>query len=123
MSTINHFQSTTRQRKLRVRSKIKGTTARPRLSFFRSNQHIYLQLIDDETGRTLLTCSDAKKTAAKAKKITGTKTESAQAVAKDLVAALKERKIKAVVIDRGPYKYHGRVKAAVEVIREAGVEV
>lgn len=118
MSQINHFQSTNLKRKLRVRSKIKGTTARPRLAFERSNQHIYMQIIDDEAGKTLWTATDRQIKNAK-----GTKTEKSVLVAENLVKELEKRKIKALVIDRGPYKYHGRIKAAVEVLRQAGVEV
>lgn len=118
MSQLHHYQSTSLKRKIRVRAKINGTAIRPRLSFFRSNKHIYLQIINDESGKSLFTCSDAKMASG-----SGTKTERAQKVAADLVKRLKEEKITALVIDRGSYKYHGRVKAAVEVIREAGVEV
>ena len=116
MSNLTHNQTAAQKRRLRVRAKIKGTTARPRLSFNRSNQHIYLQLINDDNGQTLFTKTDLKITK-------GTKTEKSQAVAQEFVKELQSRKIKAIVVDRGSYKYHGRIKAAVEVIREAGIEV
>ena len=115
MSNLNHYQTKTDRRKIRVRSSLKTNEGRTRLTVFRSNQHFYLQLVDGE-GRTVVTCSDVKK-------VQGTKTESAEVVAKEMVEQLKKHKIKAVVIDRGAYKYHGRVKAAVEVIRQAGIEV
>ena len=115
MSNLNHYQTKTARRKIRVRSGIQASSDRARLTVFRSNQHFYLQLIN-EAGQTVAACSDVKK-------VQGTKTDSAQAVAKEMVEVLKKHKIKAVVVDRGAYKYHGRVKAAVEVIRQAGIEV
>ena len=104
------------KRHVRVRGKIVGTAERPRLSFQRSNQHIYLQIVDDVAHKSLFTKSDLKITK-------GTKTERAKEVGAEVAKELKAKKIKALVIDRGAYKYHGRIKAAVEVIREAGIEV
>ena len=118
MSKLHHHQTTSHKRKLRVRAKITGTTSRPRLSFFRSNQHLYMQVVDDQTHKTLFTISDVKLPTK-----SGTKTERAQKVAAELVTRLKKEKITALVIDRGAYKYHGRIKAAVTILREAGVEV
>lgn len=118
MSQVHHYQTKAHKRKLRVRAKIKGSTTRPRLAFERTNQHVYLQIIDDETGKTLFTATDLQLKNAK-----GTKTEKAVLTAQNLIKELEARKIKALAIDRGAYKYHGRIKAAVEVIRQAGVEV
>ena len=118
MSKLHHHQTSSLKRKLRVRAKIAGTASRPRLSFFRSNQHLYLQVIDDQAHKSLFTVSDINLPAK-----TGSKTMRAQKAAAELVTCLKKEKITALVIDRGSYKYHGRIKAAVTVIREAGVEV
>lgn len=105
------------QRRIRrVRSKIQGTAQQPRVSILRSNKHVYLQAIDDELGVTLAHGSDYKIDK-------GTKTERAVLAAKDLAAALKKAKIKAVAYDRGPYNYHGRVAAVAETLREQGIKV
>lgn len=102
-------------RRKRIRAKIHGTAERPRLSVFRSNAHIYAQLIDDENGVTLAAANDMK-----AEK--GTKTESAKAVGQELADKAKKAKISHCVFDRGGYKYHGRVKALAEGAREAGLQ-
>lgn len=103
------------RRKRRVRAKISGTAERPRLSVFRSNSHIYAQLIDDVTGATLVQASDIK-----SKK--GNKTESATTVGKTIAEAAKKAKITECVFDRNGYKYHGRVKALAEGAREGGLQ-
>jgi large subunit ribosomal protein L18 len=100
----------------RIRARITGTKNRPRLSVFRSNKHIFLQLIDDNAKKTLISASDLKT------KIKGTKTEIARKVGKKLAESAKLKKIKNVVFDRGGYKYHGRVKAAAEGVREGGLQ-
>ena len=102
-------------RRKRIRAKIQGTAEKPRLSVFRSNAHIYAQLIDDQKGVTLVEASDMKSSK-------GTKTESAQAVGKALAEKAKQAKISHCVFDRGGYKYHGRVKALAEGAREAGLQ-
>lgn len=99
----------------RVRARAIGTKQRPRLSVFRSNKHIFLQLIDDRAGKTLVSAADLKSK----KKLT--KTELAKSAGKKLAETAKEKKIKKVVFDRGGYKYHGRVKAAAEGAREGGL--
>lgn len=104
------------RRKRRVRAKISGTSARPRLTVFRSNKHISAQLIDDEKGVTLLTVSDQHIKNAK-----GTKTKRALAVGKLLSDKAKRKKVKAVVFDRGAYRYHGRVKALADAARDGGL--
>lgn len=101
----------------RVRAKIFGTAQRPRLTVYRSNQHIYLQVVDDEKAVTLAASSD------KSAKAGLTKTERSVETAKLLVAKLKKAKIKKLAFDRGGYKYHGRIKAAAETLREQGIEV
>jgi large subunit ribosomal protein L18 len=102
----------------RIRKKVSGTAARPRLAVYRSLNHIYAQVIDDENGKTLASASTAEK-ALKGK--TGGNVESAAKVGQ----AIAERAIKAgvseVVFDRGGYLYHGRVKALLDASREAGL--
>lgn len=103
--------------KRRVRSKIKGKSNLLRLSVFRSNKHIYGQVIDDVKAITLASISDAKKSA----KTAITKSQSAREQGVALGKKLAEQKIKQVVFDRGSYKYAGRVKAFCEGVRESGI--
>lgn len=114
---INHRITAAEKRQTRVRAKLHGTAARPRLSVFRSTKYVYLQAIDDDAAKTLVAASE------KEIKSEGTKTERAIAVAKLLAEKAKKAKIHAVVFDRGSYKYHGRVKAIADAVREAGVQV
>ena len=102
------------RRHLRVRKKVRGTAARPRLVVFRSLKHMYAQLVDDDAQRTLLTVGDAQ--------ASGTKTEKAAAVGKHLAERAKAAGIATVVFDRAGYKYHGRVKAVADAAREGGLE-
>jgi large subunit ribosomal protein L18 len=104
----------------RVRKRVSGSAERPRLSVFRSNVHIYAQVIDDTVGRTLAAASTADKELAAA--LDGkTKTEQAKAVG-DLVARrAKAAGVDKVVFDRGGFKYHGRVQALADAAREAGL--
>jgi large subunit ribosomal protein L18 len=105
----------------RTRAKLHGTSERPRLSVFRSSQHIYAQVIDDDTGKTLVTAStlskEVKSAAGEAKK-----TDAAKMVGKTIAALCKEKGIQKVVFDRGGYLYHGRVSALADAAREAGLE-
>ena len=103
------------RRHLRVRKTLSGTSERPRLVVFRSLKHIYAQLVDDVSRRTLMTVSDAATTA-------GKKTEKSAAVGKEIAEKAKAAGITRVVFDRAGYKYHGRVKAVAEAAREAGLE-
>jgi large subunit ribosomal protein L18 len=103
------------RRHLRVRKKVTGTAERPRLVVFRSDKHIYAQLVDDDAGRTLATISSVKVG-------DGKKSDKAAEVGKQVAAAAKERGITRVVFDRGGYKYHGRVKAVADGAREGGLE-
>lgn len=121
MPKIAHNLTKAQTRKQRVRSKIFGTTKRPRVTVFRSNKFVYIQAINDETGKTLAMAHD-KQVKPKGKK-TITKTESATESAKRLAAELKKQKVAAVVFDRGHYRYHGRVKAVAEALREEGINV
>jgi len=119
MSRIDHNATLAEKRKRRVRAKLFGSAERPRLTVFRSNRFMYLQVIDDAEGKTLAAATDQSKTVKK----TGTKIESAKAIAKKLFDKIKKSKIEALVFDRGSYKYHGRVKAVVEELRELGIKV
>ena len=110
----------TKQEKLhrrhkRVRAKVIGTKERPRLSVFRSNQHIYVQLIDDNKGQTLASFDDHK-----IKK--GKRVEKAKEVGRTIAKKALEKQIKKIIFDRGGYKYHGQVKAVAEGAREGGLK-
>ncbi len=104
------------RRHKRVRAKISGTAACPRLSVFRSNRGMYLQAIDDTTGQTIVSAHSREI------KIDGTKTEISRALGKLLAEKLLAKDIKEVVFDRGGNAYHGRVQAVAEGAREAGLQ-
>ena len=122
MLDINKIKRQKRiRRHRRIRAAIKGTALKPRLSVFRSNKHISLQLIDDEKRKTLASATDA--TAKKSKTKTKIKkTDSAFNVGKTLAELAKKKKIRYVIFDRGGYDYHGRVKAAAEGARAGGLK-
>lgn len=103
----------------RVRAKISGTFQKPRLSVYRSNKHLFLQLIDDEKNKTLLSVSDRE---LKLKKKNTGKTDLAYKTGKLLAQKAKEKSIKKAVFDRGGYQYHGRVRRVAEGAREGGLE-
>ncbi len=109
-------------RKTRVRSKIKGSGEKPRLSIFRSNTHIYAQIIDDATRKTMLSASSLDVAVKDAKTKKSTKAEIATMVGVALGKKAKEAGIKTVVFDRGAYRYHGRVKALAEGIKTEGIQ-
>jgi large subunit ribosomal protein L18 len=102
----------------RIRGKISGTAERPRLSVYRSNKEIYVQLIDDAAGKTLLAASTRDKEFAR----TGNKSEQGKNVGIALAKKAIEKNITDVVFDRGGYLYHGRVKALAEGAREGGLK-
>lgn len=106
--------------KRRIRKIVSGTADRPRLSVYRSNKQISVQLIDDETGNTLLTASSLIKDIKEKKDIT--KTEQAKLVGKLIAEKAGEKGINTVVFDRNGYLYHGRVKALAEAAREGGLK-
>ena len=108
------------RRKIRVRKKVSGSVARPRLSVFRSAKHIYAQVIDDDMGKTLVTASTVTKDVRG--KVEGGKKDQAKRVGAELAKRCAEKNIKNVVFDRNGYRYHGRVKAVAEGAREAGLE-
>lgn len=105
----------------RVRTKVSGTAERPRLSVYRSVGHIYAQVIDDRSGRTLVSASSIDKEVKKGLK-GGGNIASAKAVGKIIAERAKAAEVVKVVFDRGGYKYHGRVKALADAAREAGLQ-
>lgn len=109
------------RRKRTIRARISGTAARPRLSVFRSNSHIYVQAIDDVTQKVLATASDLEKEVA-AEAAGKKKRERARLVGKAIARRLKEKDVIQVVFDRNGYIYHGRVKEVAEGAREGGLE-
>ena len=107
----------------RIREKMTGTAERPRLNIYRSLNHVYVQLIDDMEGKTLLSASTNEgKKAEKKSKATGGNLASAKAVGKSIAERAKQKGISKVVFDRGGYLYHGRVKALADAAREAGLQ-
>lgn len=116
---MNNKSSARQKIKYRIRKKISGVSAKPRLSVFRSNTDIYAQLIDDASGVTLAAASSREKDikAQKAPKI-----EKSKLVGASIARKAGELGIKTIVFDRGGYIYHGRVKAVAEGAREGGLE-
>ena len=104
------------KRHKRIRKSITGTQEKPRLSVFRSSKHIQIQLINDESNSTILGMSTVSL------KETSTKSDKAKALGKKFAEALKDKKVESIVFDRGGYKYHGRVKAVADGLRENGIK-
>jgi len=100
--------------------KIKGTASRPRFSVFRSNRYIYAQLIDDESGKTLIQAT-SRELNSSAGANSKSKIEMAREVGRLIAKRAFERGLRRAIADRGPYAYHGRVKALFEGAREAGL--
>ncbi|MGE3799218.1 MAG: 50S ribosomal protein L18 [Thermomicrobiales bacterium] len=114
---------TRRQRRhVRVRSRVSGTAARPRLCVFRSSAHIYAQVIDDQRGHTLVSASDIEEAVRERAGEKTTKSERARVVGEIVGERAKEAGIDAVVFDRGGFLYHGRVKAVAEGARSTGLQ-
>ncbi len=105
----------------RMRKDINGTEARPRLSVFRSNQHIYAQIIDDTKGCTLAAASTAEKEV-RAKLDSTANVEAAKAVGELIAKRAADKGIETVVFDRGGFLYHGKIKALADAAREAGLQ-
>src|SRR5438270_6848210 len=107
----------------RIRRKMQGTAERPRLNVYRSLNHIYVQLIDDLNGVTVVSASTVEgRKDKKSAKTTGGNVASAKAIGKAIAERAKEKGVKKVVFDRGGYLYHGRIKALADAAREAGWE-
>ena len=115
MATTTRRESI-RKRHRRVRKKVLGTAERPRLAVFRSNRHIYAQLIDDFAGKTLVAASTLKNGNGDDPKA------RAKAVGSEIASKAKEAGISAAVFDRGGFMYHGRVQAVAEGARDGGLE-
>ncbi len=115
MAKTNEKARKRERRRARIRARVRGTAARPRLSLFRSARHVYAQVVDDLSGKTLAAVHS--KTIA----TEGTKEELAYEAGKELAKRAREKGIEAVVFDRGGYAYHGRVKRFAEGAREGGL--
>ena len=105
------------RRHVRVRKKVAGTAERPRLAVFRSNRHIYVQLIDDDAARTIASASDAEVSAS------GSKADAARAVGALIAERAKSAGVNRAVFDRGGRLYHGRVAALADGAREKGLRI
>ncbi len=116
MNRVKSNNLKVKKRALRIRAKLFGTASKPRASIFRSNRYTYIQAIDDSSSKTLMSVSTRQFK-------TGTKSE--QAASLGLVAAEKAKSvgIEAMVFDKGPYKYHGRVKEVAEGLRKSGIKI
>ena len=121
MSATTIFRKKTLRirRKAHIRKKVEGSTERPRLSVYRSLNHIYAQVIDDSTGKTLLSASTLSPELKDGK---GKKAEQAKEVGKLVAKKCAEAKIEAVVFDRNGFMYHGRIAAVAEGAREGGLK-
>lgn len=117
MSKIKKKLATKERRKKRVRAKVKGTNERPRLSVFRSNRGFYLQIIDDSSGTTLVSAHSKE-----LKGKSNNNIEQAIKLGQLLAKKAKEKKIEKLVFDKSAYRYHGRVKAIADAVRELGLE-
>jgi large subunit ribosomal protein L18 len=109
------------KRKNRIRRKVSGTAERPRLTVYKSLKHMYAQLVDDDSGKTLVAVSTGSK-ALKGEVKEDDKTAAAKKVGAALASAAKEKGIVAVVFDRNGFDYHGRVQAVAAAAREAGLK-
>lgn len=116
MKHIRHVLSAEKKRVLRIRQHMEGSAEKPRISISRSNRAMSVQAIDDVAGVTIAGTIDDLKAK-------GTKTERATATGARLAALLLEKKITTAIFDRGEYRYHGRVRAVAEALREAGIKV
>ena len=105
----------------RIRKKVAGTTQRPRLAVFRSQSHIYAQVIDDDGGKTLAAASSLDKDLREKSK-RGATMAAAKAVGQLIATRAKEKGIELVVFDRGGFQYHGRIKALADAARESGLK-
>ena len=110
--------------KYRLRKRVRGSEARPRLTVYRSVSHIYVQVVDDRTGRTIASASSLEPSVkgALAKEAKGGNVAGAQAIGKTIASRLIEKGVKRVVFDRNGFLYHGRIKAVADAAREAGLE-
>lgn len=108
------------KRHARVRAKVIGTGERPRVAVFKSNRNVFVQFIDDTTGKTILS---SKIISASKSKIKGTKTDKAASIGTMLAEKAKELGINEAVFDRGGFKFHGRIKAVAEGLKKGGIKI
>ena len=118
-STIQKKRDLRERRKVRIRFKVSGSTERPRLSVYRSLNHIYAQVIDDASGKTLAAASTLSPELKEGK---GKKKDLAKQVGKLIAKKCQEAKISAVVFDRNGFMYHGRISALADAARKAGLK-
>ncbi len=118
MSLLKKIKKRVQRRKLRVRSRIKHDSGLPRVSVFRSLNHIYAQLIDDTIGKTVASCSSLEMDLT-----TGDKKTKARSVGLELAARAKRNGVENAVFDRGSFLYHGRIQALAEGLREGGLKI
>lgn len=118
MSLLRKKRQQRWRRAKRVRTSLKRNSTLPRVSVFRSLQQLYAQVIDDQAGTTLVSCSTLE-----LKKIKGDKKDRAKAVGLELAQRAQKQGIKVACFDRGAYRYHGRVKAVAEGLREGGLSI
>jgi len=121
MQTAINRKETRQRIRYRIRQKVQGTAARPRLAVFRSQKHIYAQAIDDVAGRTVASSSSLEREI-RSKVGRGSGTEAAKQVGESIGKKLTQAGIEAVVFDRGGFVYHGRIKALAEAARSAGLK-
>jgi large subunit ribosomal protein L18 len=119
MTTTASRGAARRKRHDRIRLRLEGSASRPRLAVFRSNVHIYAQVIDDASGRTLAAASSVEKELRGSK---STKTEAAAVIGRLVAERAKTAGVERVVFDRAGFRYHGRIKSLAEAAREAGLE-
>jgi large subunit ribosomal protein L18 len=116
----NDLRARRHRRHRRVRARIEGSPARPRLAVFRSLSHIYAQVIDDDAGHTLASASTLEPSLRA--DLSGNKTEQARQIGKVVAERARSRGIETVVFDRGGFLYHGRIAALADAAREAGLK-
>lgn len=117
MSRLSHKRLGLKLRKQRIRSRVKGTSQRPRLSVFVSAKHISAQIIDDSTHKTLVSVSSLSN-----RKLSGTMSQRAQWVGTEIALVAKKQKIKQISFDRSGNLYHGRIKELADAARQEGLE-
>jgi large subunit ribosomal protein L18 len=124
MSDINKKRRQVRlKRKASIRKKLSGTSERPRVTVTRSHKYIYAQVIDDDTGSTLLSCDSRRAAAVEAPEGVGGKCAIAYGVGRTVADLAKEKGIVSMVFDRSGYLYHGRIAALARGLRDGGIEV
>ena len=118
MSVQRKVKARAKRRALRVRRRIRGLSSLPRVSVFRSLNNLYAQVIDDAQGKTIASCSSLA-----LKNTTGDKTAVARSVGRELAVRAQEKGVNAVVLDRGRFLFHGRIKAFAEGLKEGGIKL